>query len=320
MSVPPSIAGRRERSSCPVVNTFEQASPGGSPIGPPDPALRIPWRGTQVYSPLYEGLLPNLTVGAMLFVGVRPATLPAPDPDDGAITLPPGFRALVVADNLVVGRKVGNTAEGLRGIAVAPNGDIYAKTQARTDLRAARHDERRPGRRDQRVWPGRRRHAHRLSRRLALSLEPHRRLSLQVHAGRARADERAADGRLATFPPSAITTRRRSPSTNQWPDARRDRITLQRLQQARSPARRERHGRDRVSEDLWRLLALRRQQAEPDASRRRALLDGPSPCAWRSRGTRCRRASSWCRWDATTSTSSIPSTTTRSTTPNACRR
>src|SRR4029450_10865037 len=53
--------------------------------------------------------------------------LPAPDPDDGAITLPAGFRALVVADNLVVGKKSGNTAERLRGIAVAPNGDIYAK-------------------------------------------------------------------------------------------------------------------------------------------------------------------------------------------------
>ncbi|HKB57617.1 MAG TPA: PQQ-dependent sugar dehydrogenase [Lacunisphaera sp.] len=55
------------------------------------------------------------------------AGLPAPDPDDGAITLPPGFRALVVADNLVVGKKTGNTSERLRFLAVAPNGDIYAK-------------------------------------------------------------------------------------------------------------------------------------------------------------------------------------------------
>jgi hypothetical protein len=54
---------------------------------------------------------------------------PAPDPDDGALVLPAGFRALVVADNLVVNRNVGNTAERLRGIAVAPNGDIYVKTQ-----------------------------------------------------------------------------------------------------------------------------------------------------------------------------------------------
>src|SRR6476619_1851632 len=52
---------------------------------------------------------------------------PVPDPDDGGITLPPGFRALVVADNLTAGKKVGSNTEALRGIAVAPNGDIYVK-------------------------------------------------------------------------------------------------------------------------------------------------------------------------------------------------
>jgi hypothetical protein len=56
-----------------------------------------------------------------------PPALPLPDPDDGAISLPPGFRALVVADNLVVDRKVGNDSENLRGIAVAANGDLYVK-------------------------------------------------------------------------------------------------------------------------------------------------------------------------------------------------
>ncbi len=49
--------------------------------------------------------------------GESPA-LPAPDPDDGAIRLPAGFRALVVADNL----------GSLRFLAVASNGDLYAKT------------------------------------------------------------------------------------------------------------------------------------------------------------------------------------------------
>ena len=57
------------------------------------------------------------------------AALPAPDADDGGITLPPGFRALVYADNLVVGKKVGNSGERLRFLAVAPNGDVYAKGQ-----------------------------------------------------------------------------------------------------------------------------------------------------------------------------------------------
>ncbi len=55
--------------------------------------------------------------------------LPAPDADDGGITLPPGFRALVFADNLVVGKKVGNSPEKLRFLVVAPNGDVYAKGQ-----------------------------------------------------------------------------------------------------------------------------------------------------------------------------------------------
>ena len=57
----------------------------------------------------------------------QPQKLPTPDPDDGAINLPTGFRALVVADNLVVGKRVGNTPEKLRGLALATNGDIYAK-------------------------------------------------------------------------------------------------------------------------------------------------------------------------------------------------
>ncbi len=74
-------------------------------------------------------LVLTVALAAGLLAGASPPSLPAPDPDDGGITLPPGFRALVVADNLVVNRKVGNTSERLRGIAVAPNGDIYAKTQ-----------------------------------------------------------------------------------------------------------------------------------------------------------------------------------------------
>lgn len=66
---------------------------------------------------------------AVLFSAASPllAALPKPDADDGGINLPPGFRALVVADNLVVNKRVGNTGERLRGLAVAPNGDLYAK-------------------------------------------------------------------------------------------------------------------------------------------------------------------------------------------------
>jgi hypothetical protein len=74
-------------------------------------------------------LLSGIVIVSALAFNAAQSRLPGPDPDDGAIALPPGFRALVVADNLVVGRKAGNTAERLRGIAVAPNGDIYAKTR-----------------------------------------------------------------------------------------------------------------------------------------------------------------------------------------------
>jgi glucose/arabinose dehydrogenase/cytochrome c553 len=72
-------------------------------------------------------LLAALVLG-FAFV-VVPPPMPTPDPDDGGISLPAGFRALVVADNLVVNRKVGTSSERLRGIAVAPNGDIYAKAK-----------------------------------------------------------------------------------------------------------------------------------------------------------------------------------------------
>jgi glucose/arabinose dehydrogenase/mono/diheme cytochrome c family protein len=60
----------------------------------------------------------TLAALALLAAAVH-AGLPAPDTDDGAITLPPGFRALVVADDL----------GPLRFISVAPNGDVYAKTR-----------------------------------------------------------------------------------------------------------------------------------------------------------------------------------------------
>jgi glucose/arabinose dehydrogenase/mono/diheme cytochrome c family protein len=76
---------------------------------------------------MMKPLLATLALGAVAVFSITAASLPSPDPDDGGIVLPPGFRALVVADNLVVNRKVGNSAERLRGIAVASNGDVYTK-------------------------------------------------------------------------------------------------------------------------------------------------------------------------------------------------
>src|SRR5438132_980836 len=49
-----------------------------------------------------------------------------PDPDDGGITLPEGFRALVVADGLHT--KDPDTTGAIRFLAVAPSGDLYVKT------------------------------------------------------------------------------------------------------------------------------------------------------------------------------------------------
>jgi glucose/arabinose dehydrogenase/cytochrome c5 len=62
-------------------------------------------------------------LAAILLAGLCAAAAdsapPKPDPDDGDIKLPAGFRALVVADDL----------GPLRHVAVAPNGDVYVKTR-----------------------------------------------------------------------------------------------------------------------------------------------------------------------------------------------
>jgi len=54
------------------------------------------------------------------------AALPAPDGDNGGLNLPPGFRAILVAENFLGARK----NEALRFLAVAPNGDLYGKSRA----------------------------------------------------------------------------------------------------------------------------------------------------------------------------------------------
>ena len=61
----------------------------------------------------------RLPFAILLLAATVRAELPAPDPDDGAIKLAAGFRALVVADNL----------GPLRFLTVAPNGDVYVKTK-----------------------------------------------------------------------------------------------------------------------------------------------------------------------------------------------
>jgi glucose/arabinose dehydrogenase len=63
-----------------------------------------------------------VSAAAVLFAQARAGGLPACDPDNGGLTLPAGFCAVVVADNLGIGRQM----------AVAPNGDLFVSLRNRT--------------------------------------------------------------------------------------------------------------------------------------------------------------------------------------------
>jgi len=69
-----------------------------------------------------------LAISVSLLARPALAALPVPDADNGGLELPPGFRALVVADKLIDGRKIGKDGDQLRFLAVSPSGDLYAKT------------------------------------------------------------------------------------------------------------------------------------------------------------------------------------------------
>jgi glucose/arabinose dehydrogenase/cytochrome c5 len=69
-----------------------------------------------------------LTVSMLLSAWPMHAAPLVPDPDNGGITLPPGFRALVVADNLGARRQVGKNKDRLRFLTIATNGDLYVKS------------------------------------------------------------------------------------------------------------------------------------------------------------------------------------------------
>ncbi len=82
-------------------------------------------------------MCPYLTLGTRRILGATfalvstvaaLAALPTPDPDDGGLTLAPGFRALVVADHLTSDSSGRNNHDALRFITVAPNGDVYVKS------------------------------------------------------------------------------------------------------------------------------------------------------------------------------------------------
>src|SRR3990172_9987596 len=56
-----------------------------------------------------------------LFAQTRAGALPTCDPDNGGLKLPEGFCALVVADNLGIGRQM----------VAAPNGDLFVSLRDR---------------------------------------------------------------------------------------------------------------------------------------------------------------------------------------------
>lgn len=70
---------------------------------------------------------PTLAAAPLLLAAPPPgrAALPLPDPDDGGLTLPPGFRALVFADQVTATAPAEQRHDALRFLTVAPNGDIY---------------------------------------------------------------------------------------------------------------------------------------------------------------------------------------------------
>jgi glucose/arabinose dehydrogenase len=81
-----------------------------------------------VHSRRFAHWSPLLALFVASLGGSARAALPTPDADNGGIDLPPGFRALVVADVMPAGRKIDKNWDNLRFITVAPNGDLYAKT------------------------------------------------------------------------------------------------------------------------------------------------------------------------------------------------
>lgn len=104
-------------------------------------------RSAAMNRPTLSGRAALLTVLPLAVLTCTYATLPQPDPDDGGLSLPPGFRALVVADQVTGSNPAEQRRDALRFLTVAPNGDIYAKS-SRSGIFALR-DTNGDGRTDQ---------------------------------------------------------------------------------------------------------------------------------------------------------------------------
>ena len=191
--------------------------------------------------------------------------LPKPDADDGAISLPSGFRAVVVADNL--GK--------LRFIAVAPSGDVYVKV--REGGITALRDKDGDGRADVKQTFG-------AGGGSGIAVRD----GWLYHSSNSAVFRyRLTPGELVPKGPQETVVSGLPEGKEHWtqelrlrrrgPAARGGRLALERARGPRPPEGRERPGRHGVPEDTRRLLAVRPRQGQPDAEGRLPLQHRAPP-------------------------------------------
>ena len=234
--------------------------------------------------------------------GQSPAPAPAkaasslvPDPDDGGLTLPEGFRAVVVADAL----KNGDVTGAIRFLAVAANGDVYVKT-AKGGIIALR-DTNGDGCADVKETFG---EGGGSGIACATAISYHSSTSAVYRY-------KLTPGELVPTSTQELVVSglsRRAAAQLQVlrlragrPALRRGRLSLQCLRRTQGPRPGgQGRGPDGVPEDARRLVALRSQQAQPDPGRRLPLLDRPSPHVVHRLEPGLEELLRACRWGATT--------------------
>ncbi len=195
---------------------------------------------------------------------------PACDPDNGGLTLPQGFCATVVAENIGPARH----------LVVAPNGDLYVSTQnggrGATGGVVALHDSDGDGKMDKREKFG-------TDGATGVALRngyvyyatTNSIVRQKLDAGAARAD-RAARGDRRRADRSASARGQRDRLRRQGRRLREHRRAVQCVSGSGSPAEGRRPGSVSAARRRRRHLALRREQARTEAGRRQALRDRPA--------------------------------------------
>ena len=209
---------------------------------------------------------------------------PACDPGNGGLTLPAGFCAKVIADDLGYARN----------LAVAANGDLYVsiRTGARAPGQpmqpglpdgAARHRRRRHDGPEGAVRH-QRRHRRGAAQRLPLLRDAALGRALQAHPGTARAD-RPGRGDRRRLPGAARPPGQGHRLRRQGQPLRDRRPAVERVRRSRSPARRQGPGSVPAARD--RPAACGSSAPTRPGRRSRPSSATPPGCvrAWRSPGT-----------------------------------